>query len=211
MSAIRRANPESKIWRDHLSELSSDRIGQTSVSSTTAQGLFPEYPYSDQEVLTVEFVYLLDRPRSNESTPIDMRFYYRTQSDLWILDPGPRDNLADEVVQELKIILGDYLSILPGISVSKRGLWNFIESASVVHEVIVRHDFQDVSWTEIEDLSVEKVVGNKLVTRADLEFEYEGENIDVIFSNDNLSINSDGEIGFEYIVQQFEWHAIYQT
>jgi len=209
MSAIRRANPESRIWKEELSHISSDAIRNPVTDPSRAEGLFPEYPYEGQEILKVEFDYLLDSPGDHEPTSLDMAFYYRTESALWILDPGVRDTLTSEVVQELRSELVDKLSILPGISVSKKGIWSFIQSSREVRDVIVRHNFQSISWGDIDILSSEEIVSEKKVLRAELVFEYRGRTIDVIFSDDNLSVSTRSDDDFEYIIQKFETSAIH--
>lgn len=209
MSAIRRANPESRVWKEELSHISSDAIRNPVTDTSRAEGLFPEYPYEGQEILKVEFDYLLDAPGDREPTSLNMAFYYRTESALWILDPGVRDTLTNEVVQELRSELVDKLSILPGVSVSKKGIWKFIQSSREVRDVVVRHDFQSISWEDIDNLPPDDIVGEKKVLRAELVFEYRNRTIDVIFSDDNLSVSTRSDNEYEYIIQKFEASAIY--
>jgi hypothetical protein len=209
MSAIRRANPKSRVWKTAIANIESDKIQDIEVTPASTEALFADYPYDGQEILQAEFKYLLDTPDGEEPTALDMSFYYRSESSLWILDPGRRDTLTEEVVRQLKIDLMDNLSILPGVSVSKQGMWNFIGSARDIRDIIVRNDFESVSWDEIEGMSKEDVFGDKIVMRAELVFEFAGETIDVIYYDNNLSVKTDLGDGFEFIMQQFETNAIH--
>lgn len=208
MSAIRRANPRSKSWRKKLSTLSSDKISNVDLESEPVNPLFDSYPYIDQEVLKGDFTYQLYPPRGD---PKDLRmtFYYRTDTDIFILDPGRRDNLANQVLYEFRSELLEEVKILPGSSISRTGVWNFIRSADGIREVIIQ---DDIGATDSENVSYEEfppreVVGKK-VNKASLVFRHEGR-FNVIYSGDTLSING-SDVQFEYAIQKFETEAIYK-
>ena len=220
MSEVRRATPKAKSWRDTLRTLSSDKITDVEVESEPVEEpLFEEYPYENQEIIKGHFTYLLHPPRDGEPTPISMNFFFRTGSRLFILDPGRRDNLSDQVLFELRSLMTDKMSILPGSSVSRRGLWNFIQSAYEIREVTVRVDPGEIESSGNERISDQEgvvsfdqlpsddVIGKKKVERADLVFQFNGR-FDVVYADDILSV-SGGDDQFEYAVQKFETEAIY--
>lgn len=221
MSEVRRATPKAKSWRDTLRTLSSDKIIDVEVvSEPVEEPLFEEYPYPDREIIKGHFTYLLHPPRGGEPTPISMNFFFRTGSRLFILDPGRRDNLSDQVLFELRSLLTEKMSILPGSSVSRRGLWNFIQSAYEIREVTVRVNPGEIesNWSErisdqegvvsFDQLPSDDVIGEKKVERADLVFQYNGR-FDVVYADDLLSV-SGGDDQFEYAVQKFETEAIFK-
>jgi hypothetical protein len=113
------------------------------------------------------------------------------------------------------------MSILPGSSVSRKGLWNFIQSAYEVREVTVRADPSQIkssgreriteqdSVVSYEELPSDAgVIGERKVERADLVFQFNGR-FDVVYSDDILSING-GDDQFEYAIQKFETEAIFK-
>lgn len=221
MSEVRRATPKAKSWRDTLRTLSSDKITDVEVESEPVEeSFFEEYPYENQEIIKGHFTYLLHPPRDGEPTTISMNFFFRTGSRLFILDPGRRDNLSDQVLFELRTLLTDKMSILPGSSVSRRGLWNFIQSAYEIREIMVRVDPGEIESSGSERISDQEgvvsfdqlpsdddVIGEKKVVRADLVFQFNGR-FDVVYADDILSVGG-GDDQFEYAVQKFETEAIY--
>ncbi|MDG5778930.1 hypothetical protein VB773_04875 [Haloarculaceae archaeon H-GB2-1] len=222
MSEVRRATPKARSWRDTLRTLSSDKITDVeTVSEPVEEPLFEEYPYSNQEIIKGRFTYLLYPPRDGDPTPIAMNFFFRTGSKLFILDPGRRDNLSDQVLFELRSLLTDKMSILPGSSVSRKGLWNFIQSAYEVREVTVRADPGQIESSGSERITEQEgvvsyeqlpsdpnVIGERKVERAELVFQFNGR-FDVVYSDDILSVNG-GDEQFEYAVQKFEAEAIFK-
>jgi len=222
MSEVRRATPKAKSWRDTLRTLSSDKITDVKIESEPVEEpLFEQYPYANQEIIKGHFTYLLHPPRDGEPTPIPMDFFFRTGSRLFILDPGRRDNLSDQVFFELRSLLTDKMSILPGSSVSRRGLWNFIQSAHEIREVTVRVDPRKIESSGSEQISDQEgvvsydqlpssddVIGEKKVERADLVFQFNGR-FDVVYADDILSVSGDDD-QFEYAVQKFEAEAIFK-
>ena len=221
MSEVRRATPKAKSWRDTLRTLSSDKITNVEVvSESVEEPLFEEYPYANQEIIKGHFTHLLHPPRNGEPTQIPMDFFFRTGSRLFILDPGRRDNLSDQVLLELRSLLTDKMSIKPGSSVSRKGVWNFIRSAYEVRRVRIKADpnkIESGSSERISDrqnvvsfdqLPPDDVIGGNKVERADLVFQFNGR-LNVIYSDDLLSVVSEEDDQFEYAVQKFETEAIY--
>lgn len=218
MSEVRRATPKSKSWKDMLSSISSEKIANVNLHSEGIEPLLNDYPYVDQEVIKGEFTYLLQSPRG-EPTPIEMEFFFRKESQLFILNPGHRDNLSDQVLFELRSLLTNHLNISPGSSISRAGIWNFIQSASEIREIKIQvdQDNQDIGEGRLlhddsrivsyERLPPGDVIGKKKVERAELVFRHGGR-FDTIYSDDLLSISGTNE-QFEYVIQKFETEAIY--
>lgn len=218
MSEVRRATPKSKSWRDSLSSISSEKITNVNLHSDNIEPLLDEYPYANQEVLKGEFTYLLHPPRG-EPNRMQMVFFFRTASQLFILDPGRRDNLGEQALFELRSLLADNLNISPGSSISRAGVWNFIQSASEIREVEIKIEQDnleigrgrllhgDSRIVSYERLPPENVIGKQKVERAELVFRYNGR-FDAIYSDDILSITGTNE-QFEYAIQKFETEAIY--
>lgn len=221
MSEVRRATPKAKSWRDSLRTLSSDKITDVEIESAPVEHVFfDEYPYATQEIIKGEFTYLLYPPGNGEPTPISMNLFFRIGSRLFILDPGRRDNLSNQVLFELRSLLADKMNILPGSSVSRTGLWNFIQSADEIRNVEIRADHrqaesggserinQKKGVVSFDELPSDEIIGEKKVERADLVFHFNNR-FDVIYSQDILSVHGDDD-QFEYTIQKFETEAIYK-
>ncbi|AGB37109.1 hypothetical protein [Natronococcus occultus] len=220
MSEVRRATLKSKSWREALRHVSSEKITDVKIESELAEPRLAEneYPFTGQEIIKGAFTYLLYPPRG-EPTPISMDFSFRTESKLFILDPGRRDNLGEQVLFELRKLLADDIAIQPGCGISMTGIWNFIESSYEIREIKVkiRSDNTDMGNGQVlqkgkiavsyDNIPPENVIGKQRVKRAELVFNYEGI-FDIIYSQNILSISGTKE-QFEYALQIFEKEAIY--
>lgn len=226
MKAIRRANPTSARWREKLTNLSSDRIAVDETYSTTENSYVDGNPHYGQEIIRVNFTYTIDT--RNEKRPIRMSLYYRTSSNLFILLPGPRDNLLSEAIREVKKGLIEDLRILPSISVTKKGIWRFI-SAGQYHYLKIRihgdeYDIQDNSeLEEVRNIVEGELEKKAVVLEASLSFRDSDRDrsITTEYKNDSLILpngSNGGPPDFEtfpeltrdaiFVIQKFEKEAL---
>lgn len=195
MSALRRANPTSVDWRERLANLSSDRIEGTTISSTAEEGLFSGYPYEGQEVLKGEFDYLLETVGGG-TRPIKMSFYYRTATGLFVILPGPRDQLLSEALKEVRRTLHSDFRILPGLSAKTSGVWELIDDVRWTEIEIQHKDTTylietEADFEEIRNEIGEPIIGEKRIIKANLVFEWRGHDIQADFLRDSISIFSE--------------------
>lgn len=177
MSSVRRVNPRTKRWREALAELSGPRIYSDSVTISEERPLFNGYPYSGQSVIKFDFSYRYET-RDGDSSERPMSVLLRPESGLLILNPNGRSDLSNEVMKRLRSALAADLSILPNLSITNAGIWNFVTS-NRWYSITVEYDDSEYNfestqdWAEFKQQHGHGLEGQIPIRRAEVQIEYE--------------------------------------
>lgn len=178
MSSVRRVNPRTKRWREALAELSGPRIYTDSVTISEERPFFSGYPYSGQSVIKFDFRYVYEsRDGSSERL---MGGLLRPESGLLIINPNGRSDLSNEVLKHLRSALAKDISILPNLSITNTGIWNFVTS-NRWYSITVKYDGSVYSfdstldWEEFKQQQGSDLEGQIPIKRAEVQIEYENQ------------------------------------
>lgn len=206
MLTIRRTEIVDDQWREVLQRLTSERIHVSSVEFQEITPLIENYAFENQEICIIRFEY------EESSHPFDSSinrtvpctFTIRSDSNLFTLEIESDTPPVSVVVDEIRSAIGEGIQIYPGLKISRESILGFIKRADerIQINVIVEEKREDID--KIDHLDMADLHKNDIIESARIAFNYNEENINVIYNGDSLSVINDSEEANEYVLQVFE-------
>lgn len=207
MSEIRSASPDSGMWEERLRSLTSGELTNLTVSKWEAESKLVDqkYEFENQSIIVGSFTYLESHPFNPENDrENEVRFMYREDSELFLIQTEREDEIKDEVIRKLNELLPDDAQIFPGISLPRKKVWDYVGAADTPGEVHVLHESSVVNVEELDINEDEKE--ELIVWEAELFFNnpHTGDEHRVIYSDDAIILPGITFDEIEYLIQLTE-------
>ena len=196
-----------------LSDLSTNGFSLSDVDEQTVSGLCDDYPFDGQIAYSGLINYSEDAMWGG-GRDIELKFEFRDQSNLFILDAEVDLPSVESVIQKLNTLFPDDVKIYRSLTVHRERLWDFLNNADkIIHLALIGDQGTEISLEELDselhepELEIEQYP----IESATVVFSYEGEQILTRYTDGTLSVHSDVSKATEYLVQLFERDVIAES
>lgn len=172
--------------------------------------LVDDYPYPDQEIIQGEYHYEKEQWGISRATGT---YQIRQGSGLIAVrqETGPVD--IDKVYDALDDALDGKASIHKDLLPSQEGIWRFIDQADSQIELSVFMPYgESKTLSEIraeDNMRYEDIYGDYPINKAILAFELpSGKSTEVTYQGNTLSISSNDDEAYEFVLQRLERDAV---
>lgn len=188
---------------EKLSEQSSRDFRLSAVDQQTVGSLCDEYPYEGQTIYRGAIQYR-EEAELGGGRQIELKFEFRDQSSLFILESDVDIPSIDSVISKLNTLSPSEFIIYRSLTVHRERLWTFLQEADQLVEVTLFNENGKQFELGDAELEVAETIREYPIESATMAFEYAGEHIVTRYTDGKLSIRSENPDAREYIIQLFE-------
>ena len=162
-----------------------------------------EYPFPEQDLIVGRLSYEEESAyTAGRTIPVD--FEYRAESNLFLTEVQTDVSSIDSIITQFGRATSDALQVYRNLHAAEDALWDFLMSADRILEITVLDDGKEVPYDEVEDCSIEEVVGEYAIESASVGYSERGNDIFVKYHGGGLQVETNWEDGREYVIQLFE-------
>lgn len=199
---LRRATAQGNELERALSGISANEITIQSVKSAPVEPLIEKYPF-DQYSYKGTFTYQ-ETSNYTSGRTISVDFEFRDESGLFLIELKTDVPSVDAITNSLANAIPQNITVYRNLHAAEDALWDFLEQADRIIDIKVLKEGKELSYNDVEGETVEDVIGNYAIERAQVGFNYQDQQIVVDYRQGELQIESNWEEAREYIIQLFE-------
>ncbi|NGM68787.1 hypothetical protein G6M89_07155 [Natronolimnobius sp. AArcel1] len=200
---LRKASASTDRLEDSLRGVSKGQVSIKSVDSKTVEPIVEQYPFRTQDIILGRLSYKEESNyTSGRTIPVD--FQFRTGSNLFLTEVQTDIPSLDLVTTQFTEATSRALKIYRNLHAPEDALWDFLMIADRILEITVLDQGEEVRYEDVDGVDREDVVGGYAIESASVGFVEKGNEIFVEYRGGSIQVESEWELGREYIVQTFE-------